>query len=196
MRTSTRRHGPFGYSQYEQFRPWLRDEFDFRCVYCLERETWTKLVRGFEIDHVIPVAKSPELARNYDNLVYSCARCNGVKSGQSTPDPYFALTNGTIRIVSDGKAIGSTSDSLKLIRQLDLNAPQMIEWRLLKLEIERLAEMAPELLTQLDRLPNDLPNLSKLRPKGNSRPGGVELSWRIRMKNQTVHQGTKPLMGE
>jgi HNH endonuclease len=180
VRASTRRHGPFGYSEYERFRPWLRDEFDFRCVYCLERETWTKLVREFEIDHVIPVANSPDLARNYENLVYSCARCNGVKSDQSTPDPYFTLTDGTIQINSDAKAIGSTSDSLKLIRQLDLNSPRMIEWRVLKLEFERLAESVPELMKQLTRFPNDLPDLSKLRPKGNSRPNGIKLSWKIR----------------
>ncbi len=31
-------HGPAGYSTYESFRPWLRDEFTFRCVYCLKRE--------------------------------------------------------------------------------------------------------------------------------------------------------------
>ncbi len=33
-----RRHGPRGYASYESYRPWLRDEFAFRCVYCLTRE--------------------------------------------------------------------------------------------------------------------------------------------------------------
>ena len=32
-----RRHGPRGYSQPESYRPWLRDEFSFRCVYCLSK---------------------------------------------------------------------------------------------------------------------------------------------------------------
>jgi hypothetical protein len=105
-----------------------------------------------------------------------------------SPNPYFALTVGTIRIDSVGKAIGTTSDSLKLIRQLDLNAPRMIEWRLLKLEFERLAEMVPELLNQLNRLPNDIPDLSKLRPKGNSRPNGIKLSWRIKIEAKAMHQ--------
>lgn len=35
-----RRHGPSGYDSYEAYKPWLRDEFVFRCVYCLEREMW------------------------------------------------------------------------------------------------------------------------------------------------------------
>ena len=34
-----RRHGPMGYADHASFRPWLRDEFAFRCVYCLRRET-------------------------------------------------------------------------------------------------------------------------------------------------------------
>ena len=35
-----RRHGPRGYADAESYRPWLRDEFTFRCVYCLFREQW------------------------------------------------------------------------------------------------------------------------------------------------------------
>ena len=32
-----RRHGPHGYRDYRSYKPWLRDEFAFRCVYCLWR---------------------------------------------------------------------------------------------------------------------------------------------------------------
>lgn len=35
-----RRHGPQGYAGYHSDRPWLRDEFEFRGVYCLIREQW------------------------------------------------------------------------------------------------------------------------------------------------------------
>jgi hypothetical protein len=35
-----RRHGPLGYVNYQSYKPWLRDEFEFRCVYCLWRERW------------------------------------------------------------------------------------------------------------------------------------------------------------
>ena len=38
----TRRHGPHGYTDYERFREWIRDEFLFRCIYCLHREKWTR----------------------------------------------------------------------------------------------------------------------------------------------------------
>jgi len=33
-----RRHGPRGYLDYTSFKAWLRDEFTFRCVYCLTSE--------------------------------------------------------------------------------------------------------------------------------------------------------------
>lgn len=43
-----RRHGPVGYLDYSSFRPWLRDEFGFRCVYCLRREQWEPNLSVFE----------------------------------------------------------------------------------------------------------------------------------------------------
>ncbi|MBY0457436.1 MAG: HNH endonuclease, partial [Gemmataceae bacterium] len=82
-----RRHGPRGYADYPSFRPWLRDEFVFRCAYCLRRETWG-LVRGtFAIDHFLPVAVRPDLAVDYDNLVYACTTCNVAKSANELPSP-------------------------------------------------------------------------------------------------------------
>ena len=43
----TRRHGPQGYAGYDSFRPWLRDEFSFCCVYCLVREQWGRVSGEF-----------------------------------------------------------------------------------------------------------------------------------------------------
>jgi len=39
-RPHVRKHGPAGYTEFPTYKPWLRDEFHFRCVYCLERERW------------------------------------------------------------------------------------------------------------------------------------------------------------
>ena len=46
-----RRHGPRGYAGYESYRDWLRDEFSFRCVYCLNHEQWVIAKGAFAIDH-------------------------------------------------------------------------------------------------------------------------------------------------
>jgi hypothetical protein len=63
-----RRHGPQGYADGESYRPWLRDEFAFRCVYYLFREQWGRVVGTFTIDHFLPVSLHPEQERTYDNL--------------------------------------------------------------------------------------------------------------------------------
>src|SRR5438445_783907 len=60
-----RRHGPVGYLDTSSFRPWLRDEFGFRCVYCLRRERWEPDLGVFEIDHFAPVSQSPDLRVAY-----------------------------------------------------------------------------------------------------------------------------------
>ena len=75
-----RRHGPVGYAGYESYRPWLRDEFAFRCVYCLMRETWGSFGSQYAIDHFVPTVTAPEATTHYANLLYACVTCNGVKS--------------------------------------------------------------------------------------------------------------------
>ncbi len=46
-----RRHGPTGYADHITYRPWLRDEFTFRCVYCLLREQWGRVMSEFDVEH-------------------------------------------------------------------------------------------------------------------------------------------------
>src|SRR5438874_5606389 len=84
----TRRHGPEGYVQYESYKDWLRDEFTFRCVYCLERERWHDQA-SFGVDHVLPkgVAGFAHLVCVYRNLVYACNRCNSIKQDEILLDP-------------------------------------------------------------------------------------------------------------
>src|SRR6478672_6755586 len=72
-----RKHGPRGYQSYSDYKPWLRDEFVFRCVYCLEREQWyPNRADAFSVDHIVPQSKSTTRICDYSNLVYACLRCN------------------------------------------------------------------------------------------------------------------------
>jgi 5-methylcytosine-specific restriction endonuclease McrA len=87
-----RKHGPHGYAEAESFRPWLRDEFRFRCVYCLQREQWGKLRGSYSLDHFLPQAFYPEQALASDNLLYSCSACNAGKGAQRIPNPEKGLT--------------------------------------------------------------------------------------------------------
>jgi len=75
-----RRHGPQGYVDDEHDKPWLRDEFTFRCVYCRCRETWFPDGEAyFGCDHVWPRSRSTGDVSTCDDLVYTCGMCNACK---------------------------------------------------------------------------------------------------------------------
>lgn len=175
---SSRIHGPSGYTSYESFRPWLRDEFTFRCVYCLKRETWGQVTGEFELDHFEPQSLAPDQALDYFNLVYACRRCNAVKRDQRVADPLGILTSDVVTVLSDGVLSSQSPDAVRLIRQIDLNSPRLRRWRVMWLRIVNLAkERDPNLYHQLTGFPSDLPDLGRLRPPNNSQPAGVEVSW-------------------
>lgn len=174
-----RRHGPAGYASVESFRPWLRDEFTFRCVYCLRREKWEPGQTSFEVDHWQPVSVEPALTLSYDNLLYTCSVCNSVKSDRKLPDPGRALLAGGLTIHPDGRIIGETADARKIIRVLGLNDDEFVLYRARWIKIAALAmKHDPELFRQLMGFPDDLPDLKRLRPPGgNVRLNGVEQSY-------------------
>jgi len=173
-----RRHGPAGYAAYESYRSWLRDEFAFRCVYCLIREIWGLVTFEFELDHFQPQSLQPGMKLDYGNLVYACRRCNGVKRDQIVADPFLLLRSPTVTTLSDGTLETGNSDVLRLIRQLDLNSPQLKSCRVMWLRIVALAkDRDRSLYSQLVGLPNDLPDLSRLRPPENTRREGIAQSW-------------------
>ena len=175
---SERRHGPTGYASYKAYLPWLRDEFDFRCVYCLKREKWGQVTGDFEIDHFEPQKLSPERRADYENLVYACRRCNSVKLDQSIAGPFDLLSAERIRILPDGVLHALDDETRRLVRQLDLNSPRLQQWRVMWMRIVALAEERDrDLWETLVSLPDDLPNLSRLRPPANSRQEGVRESW-------------------
>lgn len=170
-----RKHCPLGYANYASFRPWLRDEFSFRCIYCLIREQWGRVTGEFDVDHFVAQATDPDQVTAYDNLVYSCSRCNLIKSAQKVPDPMAALIVGNLQIQPDGSLEYYSDDAESLILKLDLNSPQMISWRLLWIRIIELArDHDATLHERLMGFPDDLPNLGRLKPpEGNDRPGGI-----------------------
>lgn len=174
-----RRHGPQGYASISSFRPWLRDEFSFRCVYCLLREQWTLLPGMFDIDHFQPVAHRADLALDYDNLLYWCASCNSAKWARELPNPEQVLLAGDVELHDDGRIEGKTRAARQLIRVLGLDDAAYNDFRV---QWQRMIGLAKkydsELYRKLMSYPNDLPDLMKLRPpNGNTRPEGVSASF-------------------
>ena len=169
------RHGPHGYADSQSYHPWLRDEFAFRCVYCLSREQWGRVAGDFDVEHFRPQARSPALGLVYENLLNACHGCNLLKGDRDVPDPRLVLTRETVSIRPDGGIEGLTDDAKRLIKILVLDSPDFNEWRLIWMRnIELAEEYDFEQYKRLMGFPDDLPNLRRLRPpKGNSRTKGL-----------------------
>ena len=183
-----RRHAPQGYADVESYRPWLRDEFTFRCVYCLFREQSGRVAGTFDIDHFLPVSLRPELEWTYDNLLYACASCNAVKGKRDVPDPTTVLLDLGVRITEDGVIHADSPQAARLIELLGLDSPQSTEFRMLWIGIVALAERYdPALHRRLMGCPDDLPDLKRLRPPGgNARPEGVKTSYFVKRRDGTL----------
>jgi hypothetical protein len=180
---TARRHEPDGYADYDSYRPWLRDEFAFRCVYCLEREVWVRTRGTFAVDHFQPVALRPTLKLTYANLLYSCVTCNLTKSDTRVPDPTVHLVTSTVAVDDNGEIRGSTPQARRIIDRLRLDGPDATAFRKLWLAIIRLAEAHdPDLFARLTGFPDDLPDLAALKPPANDRPEGVDESWLARRR--------------
>lgn len=72
------------YEDYHSYHCVLREDFQHRCAYCNLLDS--QVTTPFEIDHFVPKAvfrdKWPELENTYENLVYTCKKCNLAKSNQ------------------------------------------------------------------------------------------------------------------
>lgn len=142
------------------------------------RETWGLVTGEFELDHFEPQSLAPDLTLDYFNLVYSCRRCNQVKLDQRVTDPLTTLSSHCTTVLPDGRISSEHIETQRLIRQLDLNSPKLVKWRVMWMRIVDLAKERDSILyRQLTGFPEDLPNLSRMRPPNNSSPGGIEISW-------------------
>ncbi|MDZ4406265.1 HNH endonuclease signature motif containing protein [Prosthecobacter sp.] len=174
-------HGPQGHSDYVAYKPWLRDEFEFRCVYCLTRERWGPEAHNrFSIDHVKPKSLHQDLTCDYDNLIYACIRCNTLKSTMlGLPDPCKVSLASHLKLnLRSGRFLALTGQGEQLIEYLRLNAQDRVDDRCFHLLIfQSIDPRIRKALPLKFGYPPDLPDLSKLRPpQGNSRPEGVMMS--------------------
>ncbi|MDQ3816286.1 MAG: HNH endonuclease [Acidobacteriota bacterium] len=176
-----RSHGPAGYADYKAYKPWLRDEFIFRCVYCLVREIWyPNGAASFSVDHFIPQVNAPDKVCDYDNLLYACSRCNSSKQDADVINPCQEAMSKHLLINEDGTIRAMTPEAVDHVRILHLDDPELIEYRAHWIRtLKRLADLpdakSKALLRYWLGFPKDLPNLTALRPPGgNTRPGGAK----------------------
>src|SRR5947209_5171639 len=142
-----RKHGPGGYKQYQTYKDWLRDEFTFRCVYCLERERWYPNGHaGFGVDHVRPKgqAEYKHLICHYSNLLYACNRCNSAKGERILIDPCEVAFAEHLRIDEEGEITGLTVEGWRVINILGLDLRLPTNERKAKLKILALYQRYPD----------------------------------------------------
>lgn len=179
-----RRHAPAGYTDYTSFKPWLRDEFSFRCVFCLLRERMLGSIgqAGFAVEHLTPRTTDPTRECDYTNLVYACSQCNSFK-GDLGPvlDPCRAAYARHLLVNDDGTIRGLTREGRTLIRVTRLDREELVEFRrrLITLIGEARANAQESWAIQAFDLylsyPSDLPDLRPLRPpSGNGQPDSAD----------------------
>ena len=169
-----RRHGPSGYEDYDSYRDWLRDEFLFRCVYCLHREQWHH-GGTFHIEHFIPVTADPAGRCEYSNLLYACARCNEAKKDiLGLPNPCAIAFHDCLRIMDDGRieALNIEGKRLTLVLRLDSEKTVRDRSRLIR-TLEHLRITNAALYEEYMGFPSDLPDLRKKREPKNTKPDGA-----------------------
>jgi 5-methylcytosine-specific restriction endonuclease McrA len=123
-----RRHGPRGYKDYGDYKPFLRDDFTFRCVYCLERELWyPSRDSSFSADHFVPKIIDPSRESDYENLVYACVRCNSFKQTKIILlNPTEIAFSAHFRVKEDGHIEGLSPEARDTIDFLHLDESQQL----------------------------------------------------------------------
>ena len=84
------RSSPKAYKTVKEYRRYLEGDFHHRCCYCNYSDQRSMI--PFEIDHFIPRAefkgKNEALNTKYENLMYSCKKCNNAKGAQFKGDVF------------------------------------------------------------------------------------------------------------
>jgi len=79
--------------RYQDYRPYLRDDFLRHCAYCTGHEDEMGGQEHFEIDHHRPMSmpRFRDLINEYSNLYYSCHGCNkrGAKGSNWPSDDLY-----------------------------------------------------------------------------------------------------------
>lgn len=174
-----RRHGPADYTDYESYRDWLRDEFSYRCVFSLLRETWPQT--RFHIDHLVPQRERPDLVCVYDNLILLEGRMNLIKGKRRLPDPSAVRLGKCLFVHTTGERTGEieANDDVgeKIIRVLRLDSDDATQVRRDWVGILRSVARTDEpLFRKFIGYPKNLPDLAKANAPSNTRISGLRRS--------------------
>lgn len=177
------KHGPVGYRDYRSYKAWLRDEFQYQCIYCLCRERWEPNGQAtFSVDHLLPQSTHPGGITDYERMVYCCLTCNSIRQDSWLPiDPNTDAFGLHLETNEIGLVTEKSEAGLQLIKTFQLNRPSLAEYRqevlkvLTGLALSK-SSNAKGRLRHLLGYPSDLPDLSRKHPSDNLRKEGLQLS--------------------
>ena len=152
------------FSRYQDYRPYLRVDFQHRCAYCLTYEHYFLDGEAGEIDHHRPLHPPASLEKDfsilanaYSNLYWSCPRCNLYKGnlwptdeeyerGERFLDPCTEDHDTHWETHTDGTLTAKTATGGYTIQVLRLNRPSMNRRRAaLSEERRKIAQLQQEL---------------------------------------------------
>jgi hypothetical protein len=127
---------------YQEFRPYVRNDFQQTCAYCLVHELLAAGEENFELDHFKPASKCKALRDDFYNLYYSCHPCNHIKRAKWPDDRLIDKGVGFVdlckddfenhfRELADGCWEGLTESARYTIDALRLNRRHLKQIRLL-----------------------------------------------------------------
>jgi hypothetical protein len=150
---------------YRVWKPQIRREGRYQCVYCAIKEQQFGGLRNFHVEHYRPRKHFPQLTEDIVNLFYACGICNSFKGGSwpSEPDADHSVAafpcpadvdySDILNIEDDYTLVSSVRAGCFLIERLYLNRPQLIYTRrffAMVLRLRALAEEVTQLIEHLD----------------------------------------------
>jgi hypothetical protein len=161
-----------------------------RCVYCDIHENENGGKANMHLDHFRPKAKFPRLHSNPNNLHWSCAECNNLKSDywpaenpastingeQGFIDPFTENRKDYFKVAPSGELIPLKAPALYKIELLALNREyrkrvrknRLIAFKLLTEERKRIAEVDAILKNRIGLSKKEVTTLKKLKRTFNA----------------------------
>lgn len=151
---------PVKVTEYRDYKPYLRDESEQKCVYCAINENPIGGYDHFHVEHFRPKSLTQfiHLLTEFENLFYSCAICNRFKSNDwpndpvadhsiiSYPDPKDVDYNSLFNCEENGTLKGKYTASKYLVEKLNLNRPQLINERREKLMRDKIDHLIKNII--------------------------------------------------
>jgi len=169
-----RRKAKKTFKDYKSYKPWLREDFRYACVYCTIHEGEFGGFHSFHVEHFRPKSRFPKLETEYTNLLYACWKCNSyksedwpsgypLKSGKGYLDPCSHDYEKYFTINSDGVVMGNVGAAKYMIENLHLNSNFLIKTRNDRKRIRESIDECKSIIKEIDSILNDEKSPTKIR---------------------------------